>query len=133
MNPLITKERYAWNCQNIQEIQVEVGRWLDEVAELDDVIATYDAGAVRYWSNREVLDMVGLNDHEVAAGGVQRRVAELEPRFFLIFPPSFAQFAGNPLYQPVRRLESSRYTICECPQDVMLVLRRRDLVPKSAQ
>ncbi len=119
------RERYAWNCQNIQEIQVAAATWVREHSEPDDVVAAVDAGAMRYFSDRTVLDLNGLNDHRVAAGELDARMAELEPRFFAVFPSAFALFAGNPHFRPVHRVQAEHYTICECDQDVMVVVERR--------
>ncbi len=42
------------------------GRWLAENSEEDDVIASTPAGAISYFSNRSVIDMLGLTDQHIA-------------------------------------------------------------------
>lgn len=51
---------YAWNVHNIDRTQVRIGRWLDEETPEGAVVATNDIGAIGYFSNRRVIDMVGL-------------------------------------------------------------------------
>lgn len=43
-----------------------VGRWLAIHTEPDAVIATNSAGALAYYSDRPIVDMLGLNDAEIA-------------------------------------------------------------------
>jgi len=62
-------ERYSWNTQNIEEMQVAVGRWIARETPPDAVIAASDAGAVRYFGGRRVIDVMALNYHR----GVEAR------------------------------------------------------------
>lgn len=55
---------YSWNCRNINDMNVEMGRWIDESLPPDARVATTDAGAIRYFGHRETLDFLGLNWHE---------------------------------------------------------------------
>jgi hypothetical protein len=57
-------ETFAWNCQNINEIQVAMGRWVAEKVQPDAAVAVNDAGAVRYFGGRRTVDLQGLNRHE---------------------------------------------------------------------
>ncbi|MFH1463946.1 MAG: hypothetical protein ABIO70_06150 [Pseudomonadota bacterium] len=52
---------FAQSCKNIEDMQAAIGRWVAENTAPDAVIATHDAGAVRYLGERETLDVVGLN------------------------------------------------------------------------
>ncbi len=51
---------YAWNVRNIEQTQVRIGRWLARETPPDAVVATNDIGAIGFFSNRRVIDMVGL-------------------------------------------------------------------------
>jgi len=42
------------------------GRWLAKNSKEDDVIASTPAGAISYFSNRSVIDMLGLTDQHIA-------------------------------------------------------------------
>ena len=117
---------FAWNCQNINELNVKVGHWLAANAGPDDWIATHDAGAIRYWSGRRVLDFVGLNSHRVLREGATAEVLRVRPRFFAAFPKVFPALAKNPSLEVVFRAHAHVLTICDCPQDELVVLRPRD-------
>jgi|GEM_PF-739327 len=56
-------ETYAWNCQNINEVQVELGRWVHANTPEGCVVAANDAGAMRFFGRRKTLDLMGLNWH----------------------------------------------------------------------
>lgn len=57
----ILRQAYRANCNEIQNAQVKMGKWIDEELDEDAVIAVSDAGALRYFSNRYVVDLRGLN------------------------------------------------------------------------
>lgn len=56
---------YAWNVRNIEMTQVRIGRWLAEETPPDAVVATNDIGAIGFFGDRRVIDMVGLVTPEV--------------------------------------------------------------------
>lgn len=58
-------DRFAWNCQNMNEVQRELGCWVTENVPAGAVVAVNDAGAIRYFGERRTLDLGGLNRHEV--------------------------------------------------------------------
>jgi hypothetical protein len=83
---------YAANCQNIRSLQVAVAYWLRDNTRADEVVATNDAGAIRFYSERQVIDLVGLNYRPLAfRGGGDTPAAfahlhQVRPRWFAIFP-----------------------------------------------
>jgi hypothetical protein len=64
--PQVARE-YAYNVKNIKEGQVTVGTWLRENSPDGSVVATCDAGAIRYFSGRKVIDTEGLVTPEVVS------------------------------------------------------------------
>jgi hypothetical protein len=101
---------YAWNCQNIEEMQVAAGLWAREHTSEGDLIATHDAGAIRLFSDRRVLDIAGLNEHRTSALGYE--ILDVEPpRLFILFPSWFPEIAASPRVREVHRLSARRYTI----------------------
>jgi hypothetical protein len=52
-------------CRYYQERHERAGRWLAEHTSGDAVVATHDVGAIAYYSERRVIDMVGLIHAEV--------------------------------------------------------------------
>jgi hypothetical protein len=125
---------YAWNCQNIDEVQGEVARWLRAHAEPDDVVATHDAGIIRFLGHRRVFDLVGLNTHEVVFGDRMAALRRAQPTWFALFPTWYPEAEAAPNLHVVHRVQSPRYTICNCRGDVMLVLARtRRATPPAAR
>jgi len=59
-----TSSRYHNDVRNIQEVQVAMGLWLDANTPADTQVAATDAGAVRYFGQRPVVDLMGLNTPE---------------------------------------------------------------------
>lgn len=48
------------SVRNINDMQVSVGRWLHEHTPPDSVVATHDVGAIAYFGQRRVIDVLGL-------------------------------------------------------------------------
>lgn len=122
---LATSHRYAWNCQNIEEMEVALGRWVSAHASPNDLVATVDAGAIRYFGHRPVLDMEGLNHHAVLDRGLFAVMTEARPRFVIYFPLKYPRLAESPEFRVVHRVRTAHYTIFNGRQDEMLVLERR--------
>src|SRR5262249_35637649 len=53
-------ERYAWAVQNIDAMQVHLGRWVTAHTPPDARLALNDVGAIAYLSRREIVDVMGL-------------------------------------------------------------------------
>ncbi|MGY5858543.1 MAG: glycosyltransferase family 39 protein [Candidatus Thorarchaeota archaeon] len=51
---------YGKAAGNINDMQVHLGYWLDENTPADSVFATHDAGALRFFSGRTMIDLAGL-------------------------------------------------------------------------
>ena len=112
---------YAWNAQNIEEMQVRVGEWLRAHTTDGEWVATHDAGAIRIFSGRRVLDLAGLNEHRMHALGTDL-FAEVRPRYFAVFPTWFPRMAASPRYRGVFSASASHYTICPCTSTELRVL-----------
>lgn len=57
--------KFANDCRNIDEVQVELGRAIDRGFPENAVIGTVDAGAIKYFGNRKTIDLIGLNTPDV--------------------------------------------------------------------
>lgn len=133
---------YSWNCQNIEEVQVALARWVDANAAADAVVAGNDAGALRYHGRRRTLDLIGLNRHETIEErrtgtgfedlDASDQVDWLRRRgvdYLVVFPYWFQELAQSRLLAVVEQRRSAHLTLCEAPppgktgQDLMLVYR----------
>jgi tetratricopeptide (TPR) repeat protein len=54
------KELYASQCKYIYDRQVKAAKWIKENTNENDVIATHDVGAIGFYSDRKIVDVVGL-------------------------------------------------------------------------
>lgn len=53
------------DIRNINEVQRRMGEWIRDNTKPDEWIAASDAGAVKYFSNRPTIDVMGLNTPEI--------------------------------------------------------------------
>lgn len=62
---LPSAEMFARNVRNINDQQVQAGQWLHEHTGVDDVIATNDIGAIAFFSQRRIVDIIGLVSNDL--------------------------------------------------------------------
>ena len=124
-------ERYGWAVQNINAMQVHLGRWVDANLPKSARIAVNDIGAIAYFSRREVIDLMGLVTPEIlpyrrrGEPGVLRYVLETCPDHLIIFPAWFPQIASNTeLLEPVYRVRLERNEVAGAAEMVVYRLAR---------
>ena len=115
---------YAWNCQNIEELNVAMATWLRDNIPAHETIAVNDAGAARYFGRHRVLDLMGLNHHgllhrEPEALGELGRVGVLS-----VFPSWFPSVANRSSFTAIHRTATANLTICRCPQSEIVAYQR---------
>lgn len=131
------KSQFAWNCQNINEVQVEIGKWVRRNAPKDTALLTFDAGAIRYFGEHKTIDILGLNNSALLFDRKLMRNLILQPdtlagymrsqgaAYYIAFPgqlPSIVkstEFAE--LFSPVAEFSSPYYTIASPLQKLMVV------------
>ncbi len=121
-------ERFGWNCQNMNEVQVAFGRWVDANVPPDRAVAINDAGAIRYFGNRSAVDLMGLNDRQVLFDPAFRRGfadADTAADYLLarrvdcaiVFRAWFHQLVNQPRFSarfaPVQMFASEHYTVAD--------------------
>jgi hypothetical protein len=99
---------YAWGVQNINAMQVTLGRWVAARTPRDTLIAVNDVGALSYFGERRVIDLVGLATPEIlpyrreGSDGVLRYLRRRCPEYLVIFPDWFPELAEQPdLFRPL--------------------------------
>jgi hypothetical protein len=88
-----------------------------------------DAGAIRYFSDRSVYDVVGLNNaamlHDKSfpktKEGVVKKFQELNPRYFALFPEQFKIFVEDLGLKAVYEIDRPEYSICNCPAQKKMI------------
>ncbi|TXT55698.1 MAG: conserved membrane protein of unknown function [Candidatus Thorarchaeota archaeon] len=73
--PLLSEYLFQANLfgnsvKNINEQQVYIGKWLSENTPEDAVLAIHDAGAIRFFSNRSIIDLAGLVSPDIIHGNM---------------------------------------------------------------
>jgi len=124
-------DRYAWGVQNINAMQVHLGRWVDAHLPRSATLAVNDIGAIAYFSRRPVIDLMGLVTPEIrpyrraGEAGVLRFVAERCPDFVIVFPTWFPELtARRELLTPIYRVRLDRNEVSGGPEMVVYRLAR---------
>jgi arabinofuranosyltransferase len=124
-------ERYAWGVQNINAMQVHLGRWLDAHAPPSATLAVNDIGAIAFFSRRPVLDLMGLVTPDIlpyrreGETGVMTYVAQRCPDYVVIFPTWFPLLAARrDVMTPVYSVRLARNEVSGGPEMVVYRLTR---------
>ena len=104
---------YGENCSDIRNQQVELAHFIDAELPPDARIAVNDAGALRYFSRRQTIDLVGLTTAgnsepwRHGSGSLFERLEAMRPdqrpQYFAIFPNWF-NFPEGLFLQPLHRI-----------------------------
>jgi hypothetical protein len=121
---LMKSELFAWNVQNVNEMNVTLGHWLRENTKPDEWIAATDAGAIRFFSDRNVIDLVGLNNSTVATQGLRAELHARRPRIYAVFGSWLPDITAVGRFRVLHGVRAPVYTICDCDQEEIVVVER---------
>ncbi len=85
-------ERNALSVENINEMQVRLGKWMDRSIPKGALVAINDVGAIKFFGNRRCLDLEGLVSPEIIPYKILGTdsyilyLNEHRPDYFMIFP-----------------------------------------------
>ena len=123
--------QYAWGVQNINAMQVHLGRWLATHVARDAQLAVNDIGAIAYFSRRPVIDLMGLVTPEIlpyrrrGEPGVIEYVQETCPDYVVVFPAWFPQLtARDDMLEPIYRVRLTRNEVSGADEMVIYRFRR---------
>jgi arabinofuranosyltransferase len=106
---------YAWNVKNINEQQVAIGRWVDETLPADVVLAINDVGAIKYFSQRQIIDVTGLLTPElipyIRSGRKLEYLSEAAPDYLIVYDTWFIEASKWEGFEWVRDFQLDRNTI----------------------
>jgi arabinofuranosyltransferase len=126
----IGAERYGWAVQNINAMQVHLGRWVDGHVPRNARLAVNDIGAIAYFSRREIIDLMGLVTPEVIPyhrrrHGVVDFIRQTCPDYVIVFPSWFPELAARrELMEPVYRVRLERNEVSGAAEMVVYRLAR---------
>jgi hypothetical protein len=117
-------DQFSLNCMNIRETDVAAGSWLVANSRPGEWVLAVDAGAIRFFSGRPVLDIEGLNSHAIAhaPAGMERgrallaQIAEKSPRYAVAYPGAIPDLVRRLRLSRVTTMTTSPYTCCEARQ-----------------
>ncbi len=118
-------ERYAWQVQNINAMQVELGKWAAALPR-NTVLAVNDAGAIPFFSRKQIIDTVGVVNPEVLGylkkyppkrGGRDRGLLEYlemrKPDYVIIFPSWYKRLsARTDILCPIKSITLAHNVVC---------------------
>jgi len=90
-------QRFAAECADVEALNVAAGRWIAEHTDRRAVVATHDAGAIRFFGQRETIDLFGNQCHELLAAERQGEAAARawllarHPDVLAVFPALWAR------------------------------------------
>jgi arabinofuranosyltransferase len=118
--------RYAWAVQNIDAMQVSLGRWVAAETPRDARLALNDVGAIAYLGRREVIDVMGLVTPRIipyrrdGEAGVLRYLQQSCPDYLIVFPAWFPGMAARrDLFTPVHRVKLDHNTVAGADEMVV--------------
>jgi hypothetical protein len=91
---LVIRERFAAQCADTEALNVAAGEWVAERLPEGSLVATHDAGAVRFFGGHEVLDLWGNHSQPLrdalAAGTAGEWLSQQDPDALVVFPALYA-------------------------------------------
>lgn len=126
-------KNYGREVDNIEDMQVTLGRWIDQALPENATLAVNDVGAIAYFSQRKVLDTVGLispevlsyiESHESRDAAVLEFLKHERPDYAVLFPDWYpGMVADEQLFEPVHRVVLDENIICGGDEMVVYALR----------
>jgi hypothetical protein len=124
-------DRYAWGVQNINAMQVHLGRWVGAHLPPTARIAANDIGAIAYFSRYPLIDLMGLVTPDIipyrreGEAGIIRYLAERCPDYLIVFPTWFPTLTARPeSLEPIYRVRLERNEVAGGPEMVVYRLIR---------
>ncbi|RMF92944.1 MAG: hypothetical protein D6736_02605 [Nitrospinota bacterium] len=127
---------FATDARAIHLINVRTGQWINQHTPETARVGVNDAGAIRYFGRRWTLDLIGLNNADIAFGRkTARQLIEEDSIDWLAIFPSW--FQGSSIWQgfvprQVFQIPLAEYTICPCPGQTRMVIFERRAGAKEA-
>jgi hypothetical protein len=112
----------ASSTATINRIQVALGQGLATHTPEDAVVACEDVGAIGFFSNRQVVDLMGLVTPDVLpflrrqhqwGQGHQAYLEAARPDYIVVFPEDFRFLLSDRRFTPVAKAEDPENLVCQ--------------------
>jgi hypothetical protein len=117
---------YAWGVQNIEAMQVDLGRWVAANTPRDARVALNDVGAIAFVSRRQIVDVMGLVTPAIipyrrgGEAGVLRYLEAACPDYLIVFPAWFpALSAMRERFTPVHSVRLAHNVVAGASEMVV--------------
>jgi len=110
------RHHLASDARAIHAMNVAAGEWIAQNTPPNAIVAVNDAGAIRYFGNRYTVDLLGLNDADLAFGKESVEEAFGEADWVAVFPAWFdpALLAGFDARHEIT-IPLAEYTVAPAP------------------
>jgi hypothetical protein len=124
------RSHLATDSRAISIINVQMGKWLHENTPPGAVVGVNDAGAIRYFGERKTIDLMGLNNFEIANGRLSPGDAIKQCDWLAVLqgwsPPRVAAgFQSDFDVRHVIQIPPEEYTICRAAAQTVNVAMQR--------
>jgi hypothetical protein len=107
-------------------MQVRLGRWVARETRPDALLAVNDVGALTYFGNRRIIDLMGLVTPDVVPArrhgdtGVLAYLERACPDYLVIFPAWFPGLAArSDLFRPIERVRLAHNVVAGADEMVV--------------
>jgi arabinofuranosyltransferase len=125
-------KNYGREVDNIEDMQVTLGRWIDRELPEGAALAVNDVGAIAYFSERKVFDTVGLISPDVLSyietydsrdRAILAFIADVRPDYAVLFPDWYPRMVEDEqLFEPIHRVVLRENIICGGDEMVVYAL-----------
>jgi hypothetical protein len=119
----------ASDSRVIHLINVSAGQWIKKNTSPDSKVGVNDSGAIRYFGDRFTVDLIGLNNSEIAFGEKKGETIFKDIDWLAIFPSWFPELRSfiSERFVPkkVFSVPLEEFTICQFPGQSRKVLFKK--------
>ena len=123
---------YEANCRDVARFNVAAGHWIAGNTEPGEQVAVLDAGAIRYFGERHVIDLAGLNDQRFTDVSILAQVVDVtdglalaaysKARWFVVFE---RHYSGRGGFRLVHRIRYGDYSLYVTPEPFSLLILKK--------
>jgi len=112
---------YAGYVNNIEEMQVKIGEWVNKNTDNNALLALNDVGAIKYITGRQIIDTWGLVTSDILPylkkypypAGMLQYILEKKPDYLIVFPSWYSVIPTlNDTFTPVFRVRLRENYVC---------------------